>query len=393
MAYTWNTDRTGGVGITSKITQKGIDEFPLMYANDLDWADVEIESGVTLKKTDDLLDYIKGANSSIIGRIDEVELANAGYEVRCDKSVCYVGDTLSRVPIYIYKNGTLLNTWGSVTKNNNSIQGILDGSDVIQLKSPITKPSVGANELISFTSNGQWLNGTANESGTYVFEFVKNNVVLASFRLLVLMTAYRTTTVTVFKSSTTLPSKPEGVSYNFSNDTLSLGTSGWSSSTSGLTGTIWFCTGYVSEGAPSAIDWTAPCMYLTEEIVMQEADHRVKEIAIYKAVKSTASAPDAPSGANVGSYSFSANNGNGSFTCPTGWWLEPNAAVTAYKTDSNVASTDKDNYKIWKSYNSYQCTVTGDTTLTYGTVTESGWSTPVVYLDIDGILNDADTRA
>lgn len=122
---------------------------------------------------------------------------------------------------------------------------------------------------------------------------------------------------------------------------------------------------------------------------MQEADHRVKEIAIYKAEKTGTSATT-PTG---GSYSFSANSGEGSFTCPTGWSLEPNAAVAAYKADSNVASTDKDNYKIWKSYNSYQCTVTGDTTLTYGTVTESGWTTPVIYLDIDGILNDADTRA
>lgn len=140
MAYTWNTDRTGGVGITSKITQKGIDEFPLMYANDLDWADVEIESGVTLKKTDDLLDYIKGANSSIIGRIDEVELANAGYEVRCEKSVCYVGEVLNNIPFFIYKNGTLL-TWANIT------------AEGITLKSPITKPT-GANDLIQFTSNG-----------------------------------------------------------------------------------------------------------------------------------------------------------------------------------------------------------------------------------------------
>jgi len=70
-----------------------------MSAGDLDWDGVEVESGVELNTTDDLLDYIKGGNSSIIGRIDELELSNAGYEIRCDKSVCYVGDTLSRVPI------------------------------------------------------------------------------------------------------------------------------------------------------------------------------------------------------------------------------------------------------------------------------------------------------
>ena len=146
MAYTWNTDRTGGVGITSKITQKGVDEFPLMYANDLDWADVEIESGVTLKKTDDLLDYIKGNNSSIIGRIDNVELANAGYEVRCEKSVCYVGDvlksgSLNYIPLYIYKNGTLLSGWSQIS------------AEGITLKTPYTKPTSG-NDIITFSNTG-----------------------------------------------------------------------------------------------------------------------------------------------------------------------------------------------------------------------------------------------
>lgn len=198
-----------------------------------------------------------------------------------------------------------------------------------------------------------------------------------------------------------MPQTPTGGAYNFSTGTLTTPPTStnpsltWSASSTGLTGSgpIWFSTGSVSE-EDGEISWTAPCILLTEEIIQQDSvDHKVKEIAIYKAVKSTASAPSAPSGANAGSYSFSANSGNGSFTCPTGWSLEPNAAVTAYKSDNNVASTDKDNYKIWKSYNSYQCTVTLDTPPVYGTVTESGWTTPVVYLDIDGILADADARA
>ena len=126
--------------------QFGLPEFPLMYANDLDWADVEIESGVTLKKTDDLLDYIKGNNSSIIGRIDEVELANAGYEVRCEKSVCYVGDvlksgSLNYIPLYIYKNGTLLNGWSQIS------------AEGITLKTPYTKPTSG-NDIITFSNVG-----------------------------------------------------------------------------------------------------------------------------------------------------------------------------------------------------------------------------------------------
>ena len=110
------------------------------------WADVEIESGVTLKKTDDLLDYIKGNNSSIIGRIDNVELANAGYEVRCEKSVCYVGDvlksgSLNYIPLYIYKNGTLLSGWSQIS------------AEGITLKTPYTKPTSG-NDIITFSNTG-----------------------------------------------------------------------------------------------------------------------------------------------------------------------------------------------------------------------------------------------
>ena len=53
-----------------------------MSAGDLDWDGVEVESGVELNTTDDLLDYIKGGNGTINGRIDELELSNAGYEIR-----------------------------------------------------------------------------------------------------------------------------------------------------------------------------------------------------------------------------------------------------------------------------------------------------------------------
>ena len=80
------------------------------------------------------------------------------------------------------------------------------------------------------------------------------------------MKAYRSTIVTAYKSSSELPSKPQGASYDFSTTpgALTMGNDGWATSPTGLSGTIWFCTGYVSEGAPSSIDWNEPCIYLTE---------------------------------------------------------------------------------------------------------------------------------
>lgn len=107
MAYTWtNKTKTGGVGLTGKIVQKGKDDFPLMYANDLDWANVEIESGVNLNTTDDLLDYIKSAKTTntLTWTDEDLESATTGYELRCNQSVCYKGDTLSNVPITIWKS-------------------------------------------------------------------------------------------------------------------------------------------------------------------------------------------------------------------------------------------------------------------------------------------------
>lgn len=151
MAYTWtNKTKTGGVGLTGKIVQKGKDDFPLMYASDLDWANVEVENGVNLNTTDDLLDYIKGGNSSIIGRIDELELSNAGYEIRCDKSVCYVGDVIGqgyqnqKLPVSIYKNGTLLSWTDAYT------DGITFDSN------NFTKPS-GGNDLIHWSTSDCYL--------------------------------------------------------------------------------------------------------------------------------------------------------------------------------------------------------------------------------------------
>lgn len=371
----------------------GVDPYPLLSAGSLSWDGVEV-GNTTLYTTDDLLDYIKGGNSSIIGRIDELELSNAGYEVRCNKSVCYVGDTLNRELVHIYKNGTELD-W-------NGIQ-----TDGITLKSPITKPS-GAIDLIQFTSNGQWLDGTANVAGTYIFEFMKDSVCIASFRFIVLIPTYKSATITVYKSSDTLPLKPVGVSYNFNSNpaSINVGESDWSTSTTGLTGTIWFCTGHVNEANPSTVLWNEPCIYLNSKIVNTENEYRVKEVAIYKAARGPYTEtvngtqitynkviPAKPT--TTGCYTFALDPANDSFQAPSGWFTEPEAAIEAYKGNAQNNSF-KDNYRVWKSYNSYRITVnklTDPNTLLQDTLSESGWTSPVEYLNIDKILEDARTQS
>lgn len=211
-----------------------------------------------------------------------------------------------------------------------------------------------------------------------------NAVEVARHVLTVLTPLYKTKIVYIYKhSDETISSAPTGISYDFSTSTLTP-PSGWSVSPSGLTGPIWVSSGFVSEESPNNISWNLPSIYLTHELASVEDKHLTKEIAVYKAVKSTSSAPNTPTG---GSYSFS----SGTFQTPSDWATEPNAAVLSYK--SSASTGDEDNYKIWKSYNSYQCTASVDTPTVYGTVTDTGWTIPVVYLDIDGILNDADDRA
>ena len=392
MAYTWtNKTKTGGVGLTGKIVQKGKDDFPLMYANDLDWANVEVENGVNLNTTDDLLDYIKGGNSGIIGRINELELSNAGYEIRCDKSVCYVGDTLSRVPVWVYKNGTLL-SWPDIQ------------ADGITLKSPITKPT-GANDLIQFTSNGQWLNGTANKAGAYVFEFVKgagtaSEVCVASFMLTVLMKPLGSYQTTIYISSQSKPETPTGGSYDFGSKSFTAPT-GWSTSTTGLSTPIWFSTGTVFSDGDTTPTWSEPCIYMDSEIVNTENEYRVKEVVLYKACcgpytdsssnTHTKVIPAAPTSTRC--YTFNINPANDQFVTPSGWHETPEAAIEQYKNNQQIADL-KTNYRVWKTYNSYRITVnklTNPNTLLTDSYSETGWINPVEYLNIDQILEDTKT--
>lgn len=383
MAYTWtNKTKTGGVGLTGKIVQKGKDDFPLMYANDLDWANVEVESGINLNTTDDLLDYIKGGNSSIIGRIDELELSNAGYEIRCDKSVCYVGDIVGqgyqnqRLPVSIYKNGTLLSWTDAYT------DGITFDSN------NFTKPS-GGNDLIHWSTSDCYLQGEANKIGTYVFNFKKDNVNIASFMLTVLMKPLESYHTTIYISSQTKPITPTGGSYNFSTKAFTA-PSGWSTSINGLTSPIWFSNGSVFSDSGSNPVWSEPCMYFDHDMISVE--HQSRNVAVYLTTSSDVTQANTPSG---GTYDWS----NDTWTVPktsananTYWSKTPAASINAYLEgiNTNAEGYQGGKYITWVSYKYYRSDLSDGTRSNFS---EGAWSTPVKYIDIDAILDDAKTRS
>jgi hypothetical protein len=87
---------------------------------------------------------------------------------------------------------------------------------------------------------------------------------------------------TIYISSQTKPTTPTGGSYNFSTKAFEEPDGGWSTSITGLTGTIWFSSGTVFSDSNTSPVWSEPCMYITSETVLKDDEHRVREVAVYK---------------------------------------------------------------------------------------------------------------
>lgn len=394
MAYTWN--RNGGVRVSGKLAQGGSNPFPLLSAGDLDWDNVEVESGKHLSTTDDLLNYIKSVKSTneTTWTDEDLESATTGYEIRCDKSVCYKGDQLSNVPISIWKSV------GSEYTEIDHDTAVAAGMELV-----CDLPNNSATSILNWTSSVSYLSGTVNYVGPYVFKLMKgtgaNAIELARHVLTVLTPLYKTKVVYVYKhSDSTITTAPVGGTYNFSTGILNPtpDSNSWSTSPSGLTGPIWVSSGFVSEESPSNISWSLPSIYLTHEMTQVEDNHMVKEFAVYKAavgpyttiengqtVQHNKQIPAAPAQTNC--YSFATNT----FTQPQYWYNEPEAAIAAYKNSQSNQSL-KSNYRVWKTYNSYRVT-SYDGVIDNNTYQEGTWSTPVEYLNIDKILEDAKTQS
>ena len=377
MSYLWNTDKTGGVALTSKIVQKGVDNFKLMSAGNLDWDGVTMSNGTPLHSTDDLLDYIDN-NSGTSYTDDDIRDAMTSYELRCPISVCYQGESFSMNPA--------IEVWKRVGQEWTQ----LSWNDMIEeeLSTTVSIPT-SANNIFVWSSSARCLNGTANKGGVYRLNLVKNGDVVAYISIVVLLKALSSYHVTVYKSSQSAPDAPTGGSYNFTTKAFTAPT-GWSTSLDGLSTPIWFSNGSVFSDGETNPTWSTPCMYFDHETL--NIEHQSRNVAVYLTTSSDVIQANTPSG---GTYDWS----NDTWTVPktsanasTYWSKTPAASIDAYlgSIDTSAEGYQGGKYITWVSYKYYKSDLTNGTR---GNLSESAWSTPVKYIDIDTILDDAETRS
>ena len=377
MSYLWNTDKTGGVALTSKIVQKGVDNFKLMSAGSLDWDGVTMSNGTPLHSTDDLLDYID-SNSGTSYTDDDIRDAMTSYELRCPVSVCYQGESFSMSPA--------IEVWKRVGQEWTQ----LSWNDMIEeeLSTTVSIPT-SANNIFVWSSSARCLNGTANKGGVYRLNLVKNGDVVAYISIVVLLKALSSYHVTVYKSSQSAPDAPTGGSYNFTTKAFTAPT-GWSTSLDGLSTPIWFSNGSVFSDGETNPTWSTPCMYFDHETL--NIEHQSRNVAVYLTTSSDVIQANTPSG---GTYDWS----NDTWTVPktsanasTYWSKTPAASIDAYlgSVDTSAEGYQGGKYITWVSYKYYKSDLTNGTR---GNLSESAWSTPVKYIDIDAILDDAETRS
>lgn len=266
MSYLWNTDKTGGVALTSKIVQKGVDNFKLMSAGNLDWDGVTMSNGTTLHSTDDLLDYIDTyAGDQTLD--DDLREALTSYELRCPISVCYQGESFSMSPaIEVWKR--VGQEWAQLSWNDMIAE---------ELSTTVSIPT-SANNIFVWSSSTQCLNGVVNKGGVYRLNLVKNGDVVAYLSIVALLKSLSSYQVTVYKSSQSAPATPTGGSYNFTTKAFAAPT-GWSTSLDGLSTPIWFSNGSVFSDGETNPTWSTPCMYFDHETLSIE--HQSRNVAVY----------------------------------------------------------------------------------------------------------------
>lgn len=229
-----------------------------------------------------------------------------------------------------------------------------------------------------------------------MFEFVKgagtaSEVCIASFMLTVLIKPLGSYQTTIYISSQSKPETPTGGSYNFDSKVFTAPT-GWSTSITGLSTPIWFSTGTVFSDNTETPSWSEPCMYFDHDMV--DIEHHTRNVAVYLTTSSNVLQAGTPYG---GTYDWT----NDTWTTPKTsqnsnqyWSKTPAASIEAYLQGLGNAVNADDyeggKYITWVSYKYYRSQLTNGTR---GNLTEGEWSTPVKYVDIDAILEDAKTRS
>ena len=180
----------------------------------------------------------------------------------------------------------------------------------------------------------------------------QNGTLLDSQSVAILSDGINSTTVYLYKNNNSSPGKPTASStYTFSTKTLNPIPSGWSTTPaySNSTSTWEIRAVALSNTDTDTIaytDWSDPIL-----ISGKNGTNGTSQATLY-VYKRAASVPNTPSG---GSYTFS----SGSFTAPNDWSATP---------------VEKDSSHDWP------CWVSSATVIGTGTVSVTGWTTPVIYI-------------
>lgn len=175
---------------------------------------------------------------------------------------------------------------------------------------------------------------------------------------------------TIWINSEEMPALPVNASYDFTINNYS-GLDGWSTIKPSNTSNLWFATSsFYSDGTFTG--WSGPFFYVTPEDLIQTIpvyDHYFAEVYV-----ASSSQPTTPTGENL--FNFSSHTLR---RAPENWYTTINEAQS--KATTGVT-------QIWVSRNYYS--VNKDN---YNETSESGWTVPVKWYDIDKVLADAENTA
>ena len=393
--YTYNhqEQKASGIQFPAMLTQKNGQRYKMMSAEDIAW-NVEMKDGFLIDDTDDLLDYIYKTSSTTEETVNKTLTT---YRIDCDVTVCYEGDKFEKNPaIRVYK----------------TINGVSTLLSYEELSKNLLTPDIQSTAstcIIKYDAEGQYLNGIA-ETGVHILSLKREDTVVARLQITVLNRPERVHSTTIYTESQTIPKTPVGGSYE---DGVFIAPIGWTTDVMSLNqdNTIWFSTGTVFSNNNTAI-WSAPCMYITKEAVQNTDKYYSNGVAVYKAVSTkklvyeyneetfiyeyklvTNTDPVLPPDNQEGDYEFS----TGVITAPSEWEVSPQKAVEQYFESieqliiTNPSLKDyyikqKYAYKIYVSFNTYTTAYNGSV---YFDKASIGWTTPVEYLNIDDVLENA----
>lgn len=391
--YNHQEQKASGIQFPAMLTQKNGQRYKMVSAEDIAW-NVEMKDGSLINDTDDLLNYISKTSSTTEEIVNKTFTT---YRIDCDVTVCYEGDKFEQNPaIRVYK----------IT---DGVSTLLSYEDVLNNLLIPSINSTASTCIIKYDEEGQYLNGIA-ETGVHILSLKREDTIVARLQITVLSRPESVHSTTIYTESQTIPKTPVGGSYE---DGVFIAPIGWTTDVMSLNqdNTIWFSTGTVFSNNNTAI-WSAPCMYITKEAIQNTDKYYSNGVAVYKAVSTkklvyeyneetfvyeyklvTNTDPVLPPDNQEGDYEFS----TGVITAPSEWEISPQKAVEQYFESieqliiTNPSLKDyytkqKYAYKIYVSFNTYTTAYNGSV---YFDKASIGWTTPVEYLNIDDVLENA----